>query len=505
MAKDDVEMKDAKDDGKKDDDATVEESPAPPDLLVAIEKNVVLIEKAVETSQTRLMMRALRNNGPIRKKADAEVLGRAVRKLLGPGGAATQALVAAALAAVGAPAAAPAAAMDVDGDGSPPPPPKDVLPEVEIYVLTLCVSTLVRGRDFAAGAALSALLIPRLRAVQALRRALDPLSAKVYFYFALCHEKLGKFDDVRAQLFAAHRTAVLQHHEFSAAVLLNGLLRGMLEANLVEAALKLVSKTTFPETASNNQFCRYLYYTGRIQAIQLDYSDAFTKLMQSSRKAPANTALGFRLQVTKLTLLVQLLMGEIPDRSAFDGEGMRGELEPYLKLTQAVRRGDLLAYNKVVADYGAKFARDKTASLARRLSQNVVKTGLRRINVSYSRISLEDVKTKLHLDSVRSAEFVCAKAIKDGVIDAVIDHDNACVKSKDVADIYSTIEPQKAFHRRVVFCLDVHNEAVKAMQYPPDAHKPKKALEDGEEAKDDEKQTDEELAKEIEEELGDEM
>ncbi|EGB10589.1 hypothetical protein AURANDRAFT_70080 [Aureococcus anophagefferens] len=480
MAKDDVEMKDAKDDGKKDDDATVEEPPAPPDLLVAIEKNVVLIEKAVETSQTRLMMRALRNNGPIRKKADAEVLGRAVRKLLGHGGDATQALVAAALAA-------------------------DVLPEVEIYVLTLCVSTLVRGRDFAAGAALSALLIPRLRAVQALRRALDPLSAKVYFYFALCHEKLGKFDDVRAQLFAAHRTAVLQHHEFSAAVLLNGLLRGMLEANLVEAALKLVSKTTFPETASNNQFCRYLYYTGRIQAIQLDYSDAFTKLMQSSRKAPANTALGFRLQVTKLTLLVQLLMGEIPDRSAFDGEGMRGELEPYLKLTQAVRRGDLLAYNKVVADYGAKFARDKTASLVRRLSQNVVKTGLRRINVSYSRISLEDVKTKLHLDSVRSAEFVCAKAIKDGVIDAVIDHDNACVKSKDVADIYSTIEPQKAFHRRVVFCLDVHNEAVKAMQYPPDAHKPKKALEDGEEAKDDEKQTDEELAKEIEEELGDEM
>ncbi|KAH8078190.1 hypothetical protein JL720_9869 [Aureococcus anophagefferens] len=296
MAKDDVEMKDAKDDGKKDDDATVEEPPAPPDLLVAIEKNVVLIEKAVETSQTRLMMRALRNNGPIRKKADAEVLG-AVRSCWATAATPTQALVAAALAAVGAPAAAPAAAMDVDGDGAPPPPPR-TLPEVEIY------------------------------------------------------------------LFAAHRTAVLQHHEFSAAVLLNGLLRGMLEANLVEAALKLVSKTTFPETASNNQFCRYLYYTGRIQAIQLDYSDAFTKLMQSSRKAPANTALGFRLQVTADAARAAA-HGRDPDRSAFDGEGMRGELEPYLKLTQAVRRGDLLAYNKVVADYGAKFGRqDRVAGAA---------------------------------------------------------------------------------------------------------------------------------------------
>ena len=47
---------------------------------------------------------------------------------------------------------------------------------------------------------------------------------------------------------------------------------------------------------------------------------------------------------------------------------------------------------------------------------------------------------------------------------AVIDHDGGFIRSKDVADIYATGEPQKAFHRRIVFCLDVHNEAVKAMQ-----------------------------------------
>ena len=81
------------------------------------------------------------------------------------------------------------------------------------------------------------------------------------------------------------------------------------------------------------------------------------------------------------------------------------------------------------------------------------------------------------------------------------------MSSNEVADIYNTIEPQKAFHRRIVFCLDVHNEALKAMQYPPDAHKPKKKEADGEEAKDDDetKQTDEEIAKEIEEELGDDL
>jgi 26S proteasome regulatory subunit N3 len=34
-------------------------------------------------------------------------------------------------------------------------------------------------------------------------------------------------------------------------------------------------------------------------------------------------------------------------------------------------------------------------------------------------------------------------------------------------DAYATREPQAAFHTRIAFCLDAHNEAVKAMRYPP--------------------------------------
>lgn len=37
--------------------------------------------------------------------------------------------------------------------------------------------------------------------------------------------------------------------------------------------------------------------------------------------------------------------------------------------------------------------------------------------------------------------------------------------SRAVADLYSTSEPQAAFHQRIAFCLDLHNEAVRAMRY----------------------------------------
>ena len=49
----------------------------------------------------------------------------------------------------------------------------------------------------------------------------------------------------------------------------------------------------------------------------------------------------------------------------------------------------------------------------------------------------------MKLESVQSAEFVCSKAIRDGVIDAVIDHDKGWMQSQEVVDVYATDEPQQ--------------------------------------------------------------
>jgi len=123
------------------------------------------------------------------------------------------------------------------------------------------------------------------------------------------------------------------------------------------------------------------------------------------------------------------------------------------------------------------FVQDKMNTLIVRLRHNVIKTGLRRINVSYSKISIKDICTKLHLDSEEDAEYIVAKAIHDGVIDAVVDRKNHFLYSKENTDVYSTNEPQSAFHKRINFCMDIHNSAVKDLRFPPDAHKPKSELE----------------------------
>ena len=66
------------------------------------------------------------------------------------------------------------------------------------------------------------------------------------------------------------------------------------------------------------------------------------------------------------------------------------------------------------------------------------------------------------------------------------------------APVLSRRKIPQAFHKRITFCLDVHNEAVRAMRYPPNAYK--KELDAARPNLEDEK-TDEELAKEIEDEM----
>ena len=68
--------------------------------------------------------------------------------------------------------------------------------------------------------------------------------------------------------------------------------------------------------------------------------------------------------------------------------------------------------------------------------------------------------------------------------------------------VSSLQEPQQAFHSRIAFCLNTHNEAVKALRFPPDAHK--KELESAEKRRE-RQQQEQELAKHIAEEDDDEF
>jgi 26S proteasome regulatory subunit N3 len=195
----------------------------------------------------------------------------------------------------------------------------------------------------------------------------------------------------------------------------------------------------------------------------MEYSESQARLIQAQRKSPEVGALGFRLQVQKLLVIVELLMGEIPSRQVFNTAEYQKPLTPYFQIVQCAKSGDMEKFRQLITQYQKVFQADKNLTLVQRLRHTVIKFGLKKINISYSKISIPDIKKRLGLDSVEETEHIVAKAIRDGVIDAVLNHDKQWMESLPITDVYASNDPQHMLDKRIRFCMDLHNDAIKGL------------------------------------------
>ena len=123
-------------------------------------------------------------------------------------------------------------------------------------------------------------------------------------------------------------------------------------------------------------------------------------------------------------------------------------------------------FKQLISKFSGLFGVDRNLTLVHRLKHTVIKFGLKKINIAYSRIAMCDIQTKLGLESAEETEQIVAKAIRDGVIEATISHDNQWMQSLQIVDLYSSNEPQKILHKRIQFTMQLHTDAVKALTYP---------------------------------------
>jgi 26S proteasome regulatory subunit N3 len=441
-----------------------------------IKSNFALLDRAVVLFDARFSLRALRSISLLRKQLSPDVIAQAIVDTF-PATVTSGNIAKKLLVAIGREnvplGRSSGSEMEVDGEAKPTKngskkEAKETIPEVDIFLGILIQVYLFDNKKYQQGVEFSEYLAERIQTLN--RRTLDSLSAKVFFYFSLFCEHLAPLPPspespivaIRPTLLAALRTAVLRKDIDTQASVIVLLLRNYLLTSHISQADLLVSHTQFPENAVNNQVARFLYYLGRIRAIQLRYTEAHEHLTAATRKAPSsNCAAGFSQTATKLLLVVELLMGDIPERAIFRQPTMEEALHPYFLLVQAVRVGNLEDFETTIADHAETFQKDGTYTLILRLRQNVIKTGIRMMSLSYSRISLRDICIRLHLGSEESAEYIVAKAIRDGVIEATLDREHGFMKSKEVGDVYATREPGEAFHDRIRACLALHDESVK--------------------------------------------
>ena len=347
--------------------------------------------------------------------------------------------------------------------------------EVYAFIFMIILTKLVDYKEYKEALTSVQNLIQFFKVNESL--TINTLKAKAYYYLALITEKLNIQDQIINELQEAYRTACIEMDFISQVTLINCIIRYYLNNKNIEMARSFISKTKYVENISSYEDARYLFYIGKIEAIQMNYSDSYTHLSSSFRKAPEKTGDGFKNLVNKYLILVQLLMGEIPDmKSLMKSNRVRDfkEFEPYLLLLKIVRQGNLEEFKKGIEIYEMNFKRDGTFNLVQRIRQVVIKAGLRKINLSYSRISIKDITEKLKLENEKEAEYIIAKAIRDGVFLATINHEEGYVKSKEINDIYSTFEPQRSYQSRILFLNNIFVESQRSMKYSTQQEQAKK-------------------------------
>ncbi|KAJ1615141.1 26S proteasomal subunit S3 and PINT domain containing protein [Cryptosporidium canis] len=301
-------------------------------------------------------------------------------------------------------------------------------------------------------------------------QSMDQFVSKTIYFYSRVHEICGEFANVRNDILECYRNAVLNHNSMTQAACLNLILRNYVLTKRYDLGLKALEKMVYPENLSSGiQQARYLYYSGRIYSAQLEYQMAYNSFTQSLRKTSQNKgrgALNFALSAQKFAIVVQMLMGEVPDRSIFNSPSLRSGLAPYLELVKAVRSGDMREFDSNLEKRGQIYERDGTLSLIKRLAHNVIRSGLKTICLSYNRIYLDDVAEHFGWDSSHDVEGVVSKAIFDKVVNARINDDMKCLESLHERDFYGSDSMLNSLHSRIAFSLLLRNNAIKAMEYP---------------------------------------
>lgn len=219
------------------------------------------------------------------------------------------------------------------------------------------------------------------------------------------------FSSARAYWTVAMREAKVLHADETTGVLLNAILRSLIRDNEWASAERLLLNSN-SVGGSPSVSARRAFYAALISANSGDYSSATDLFLEAQSKANPK-ALGFHASIVKYSVVVALLIGEIPARSSLE---KNISTQPYLSLANSVRLGNLERFETTVTQYAEKFKLDGTIELISRLPTRVIQAGVLRIGLAYRRISLEEVQNHLRLPNLQATFDILCKVISDKLI-----------------------------------------------------------------------------------------
>lgn len=266
-------------------------------------------------------------------------------------------------------------------------------------------------------------------------RHLDYFNGKLIKYYYQSLKFLGKPID---HLYTILSTNKEYGNEYSVAIATNAILDSQINNHIYTVLEESISD---PE-----ERCKYCFYLGIIYLVRGEYAKALRHFDESDI---LNNSKKVELYVKKYTIVCKLLLS---DYSVF--YPYEEELRPYFSLIGCVKRGDIETFYKLIDEHRDEYFRMNLYFIVRRLVQNLVQEGLRKITVCYSRIKVADINRILGVD----VNYLIHKTIKEGYVRGYVE--DGIFYSQN-GDVYRTHCGEQI--RRAV---EVRRSIEKKMKYP---------------------------------------
>ncbi|KAG5859776.1 PCI domain-containing protein [Encephalitozoon hellem] len=215
-----------------------------------------------------------------------------------------------------------------------------------------------------------------------------------FFYLARKNESQDN-----STLFSLLVTNKELGNEYTVSVITNCLL-DMLTSNKIFQRIENTITTT-------SEQARYNYYNGIISMVEGDYDSAL-KCFHTSIILSTNRDLV--LGAEKRVILCMLLSSDYNIPYTY-----KPSLRTYFELVSVVKNAEIKKFEETLEKSKDELMSQGLYFVARRLSQNVIQEGIRRISIVYSRISYVDIAYLLDINP-EEAEYLVKRTIRKGLI-----------------------------------------------------------------------------------------
>lgn len=154
----------------------------------------------------------------------------------------------------------------------------------------------------------------------------------------------------------------------------------------------------------NEERSRYCFYHGVIKLVKGDYAQALRNFDECDI---LNRSPHLESMIRKHVIVTKLLLD---DHQIF--YPFKDDLRPYFSLIGAVRRAEIDVFYRLLEEHRDEYFRTNLYFVIRRLMQNLIQEGLRKVAVCYSRIHAQDINAILGIN----AEYLLHKTIREGTI-----------------------------------------------------------------------------------------